>query len=639
MAHNGDLELGHVGELEPEDPPRLGPYRIVGRLGAGGMGVVYLGVDRGGRRAAVKTVHGRLARSEDFRRRFVREIDGAGRVSSPRVAPVLDADATAGTPWLATAYVPGVALHDAVARYGPLPERTLRVLAVGLADALAAVHAAGLVHRDVKPSNVLLTGSGPVLVDFGIALDSDASRLTVTGEAVGTPSYMSPEQAWGGELGPSSDVFSLGGVLVYAAGGATPFREGALLVVLQAIQRDEPRLAGVPEGLLPLIRQCLAKEPGARPGPDAIRRMATDDGSAGAAGPDWLPSSVMYDLLQVASRALESGDAPGAERVLPSGAETTWLREGAPPAPPGGAQPWGEEPPPGRAGTGGRNGGGWVGSPPPDRPGAPVQDTGTWRESSSPDRGSVPPDAVGIGPAGGSSSLTAYQQRYLARRSALKRLGRVLGVAMVAAVPAWLVAGRPVPWDGGPELAAPSWQRDIEWLGRDLVADANTIAVSTLKGMYGFDTEGRQLWRHEGHFTRLLLVEGTLFAGREDGVLRAYSARSGAQLWEGRTARGPRSNLVLADGALRFYSLDGNFYAVEAASGAVRHRQPLNTYNETLVRDGASLHLVGNPARPFTIEVATGRVSPWPKERPPPPLTRGPTKSNANGCPVALPGW
>ncbi|NUS53686.1 MAG: serine/threonine protein kinase [Streptomycetaceae bacterium] len=223
-------------QLKAGDPERVGPYTLLGRLGAGGMGAVYLGRSGAGRTVAVKVVIAELARDEGFRARFRAEVAAARSVRGAFTAPVVDADPDADPPWMATAFVPGVPLSAAVATYGPLPERAVSALAAGIAEALLSVHAAGLVHRDLKPGNVLLAADGPHVIDFGIARAVDAAAaFTATGTVVGSPAFMSPEQALGGQVTPASDVFSLGGTLVYAATGRAPFGTGPTPEQLQRV--------------------------------------------------------------------------------------------------------------------------------------------------------------------------------------------------------------------------------------------------------------------------------------------------------------------------------------------------------------------------------------------------------------------
>ncbi|WP_143667381.1 serine/threonine-protein kinase, partial [Streptomyces sp. ms184] len=266
--------------LTSEDPRAVGPYRTLVRLGAGGMGVVYLARSVGGSLAAVKVIRAEHAADPGFRARFRREAEAAARITGPWVVPVLGADTEAREPWLATAFVPGPSLAQVVAAGGPLPPVTVRALGSRLAEALAAVHEAGLIHRDVKPGNVLLALDGPRLIDFGIARHEGATALTATGAVIGTPGYLAPEQASAGPLGPPCDVFSLGCVLVYAATGRGPFGEGGGAGALFRTVHEEPDLTGVPPGLTPLIAACLAKDPAARPTASRVRDAPAADGEA-----------------------------------------------------------------------------------------------------------------------------------------------------------------------------------------------------------------------------------------------------------------------------------------------------------------------------------------------------------------------
>ncbi|MEV6195704.1 bifunctional serine/threonine-protein kinase/ABC transporter substrate-binding protein [Streptomyces sp. NPDC051920] len=281
--------------LRVGDPSRIGRYRLLRRLGAGGMGVVFLARAPGGAIAAVKTVRPSYADESGFRARFRREIEAARQVGSRWVVPLLDADADAETPWLATSYVPGPSLAEAVEAFGPLSVTSVRVLGARLADALEAVHGAGLVHRDVKPGNVLLAPDGPRLIDFGIARAPDATALTSSGVVVGSPGFLSPEQAQarGGEIGPPSDVFSLGCVLAFAATGVRPFGSGGAAGVLLRTIYEEPDPAALPDGLAPLLRACLHKDPADRPSLARLRAALGEGTEADSPGPsDWLPAPV-----------------------------------------------------------------------------------------------------------------------------------------------------------------------------------------------------------------------------------------------------------------------------------------------------------------------------------------------------------
>ncbi|HSA50894.1 MAG TPA: protein kinase [Yinghuangia sp.] len=290
--------------LRDGDPVVVGRYRIVGRLGSGGMGQVYRGRSPGGRAVAVKVVRPELAGERDFRRRFAREVEAARRVGGVFTAAVLDADAEGEPPWLATAFVPGMSLADVVRDHGPLPEASALGLGAGIAEALGAIHASGLVHRDLKPSNVLLSPDGPRVIDFGIALAADASVLTRTGMAVGSPGYMSPEQVRGEPVGPPSDVFSLGTVLAFAATGQGPFGDGPLPSLMFRIAYESPRLDHVPDGIRDLVEQCLHKEPAGRPSVDVLldelaERLAGRpvEETVALHRRGWLPETLAYTTL------------------------------------------------------------------------------------------------------------------------------------------------------------------------------------------------------------------------------------------------------------------------------------------------------------------------------------------------------
>ncbi|MEV7283857.1 serine/threonine-protein kinase [Streptomyces sp. NPDC093252] len=254
-----------VRGLGAGDPRGIGSYRLLGVLGEGGMGKVYLGSSRSGRRVAVKVIRPDVAADTEFRTRFRREIEAARRVGGAWTAPVIDADPDAAVPWLASDYIDAPDLGTLVHRRGPLDEADGLRLAGGLAEALESVHRAGLIHRDLKPPNVLMTGNGPRLIDFGIARAFDGTtRVTGTGLIVGTPGFMSPEQAEGAELTPPSDVFSLGGVLFFAVTGREPFGSGGAASVLYRVVHDEPDLTAVPSRLRPVLSACLHKDPAHR---------------------------------------------------------------------------------------------------------------------------------------------------------------------------------------------------------------------------------------------------------------------------------------------------------------------------------------------------------------------------------------
>ncbi|WP_207957337.1 serine/threonine-protein kinase [Streptomyces sp. YIM 98790] len=296
----GSALPAHIGPLGPDDPVELAGYVLRGRLGSGGMGTVYLSHTRGGQPIALKVVRPEYAEDEDFRRRFAREVESARRVQGLYTVPVLDSDVRGSVLWLATGYVPGLSLAEAVRRHGPLPPSSVLLLAAGIAEALQAVHAAGIVHRDLKPANVMLTADGPRVIDFGIAQAADATSLTASGMQIGTPAYMAPEQAMNRGAGAASDVFALGLVIFFAATGAHPFGDGPIPVLLYRIASEEPDLSGCPEPLTGLVRRCLAKDPAERPSPQEIVALCGDlsEGTSLRRHQDWLPPALTADIAR-----------------------------------------------------------------------------------------------------------------------------------------------------------------------------------------------------------------------------------------------------------------------------------------------------------------------------------------------------
>ncbi|MFE2408503.1 serine/threonine-protein kinase [Kitasatospora sp. NPDC059408] len=306
--------------LQAGDPSVVGSYRLLGRLGAGGMGCVYLGRTAGGRTVAVKVVRPELAADAEFRARFRREVAAARRVGGAWTAPVLDSDTESPEPWVATGYVAGPALAEAVAQFGPLSEDGVRALAAGLAEALTAVHGLGLIHRDLKPSNVMLSPDGPVLIDFGIARAMDSlatSALTSTGVVVGSPGYMSPEQVQDQPLGPASDVFQLGAVLAFAATGASPFGADSAAALLYKVAHGDPELGGLQGELREVAEACLAKDPAARPTPRQVAARLAPGGAADLVAAGWLAAPLMaqigrrtVELLNLDAAPERTEDAP-----------------------------------------------------------------------------------------------------------------------------------------------------------------------------------------------------------------------------------------------------------------------------------------------------------------------------------------
>ncbi|WP_445277613.1 protein kinase domain-containing protein [Streptomyces sp. DSM 41033] len=307
-------------KLGSGDPQRIGTYRLLGRLGSGGMGQVFLARSDRGRTVALKLVRPELAELQHFRDRFRAEVQAARQVGGSWTAPVLDAGVDAAVPWVATGYVAGPSLHHIVSgrpgapladsgAYGPLPERSVRILGAGLAGALQDIHRAGLIHRDLKPSNVLMTIDGPRVIDFGIAraLDTVADGgLTRTGAMIGSPGFMSPEQVRGERVTTACDVFCLGAVLAYASTGRLPFgsAETGAHALMYRIAQEEPDLTGVPVDLVELIRECLAKDPAARPSTDAVLERLGDTDTA----EPWLPGALIAQLGRHAVELLDAED-------------------------------------------------------------------------------------------------------------------------------------------------------------------------------------------------------------------------------------------------------------------------------------------------------------------------------------------
>ncbi|MGW3209458.1 serine/threonine-protein kinase [Streptomyces sp. NPDC001135] len=398
--------------LAAGDPRHIGGYRLLARLGAGGMGQVYLARSDRGRTVAVKLVREELAAQEEFRERFRQEVQAAQRVGGYWTAPVLDADTEAAVPWVATGYVAGPSLQQVVGRdHGALPERSVRILAAGLAHALKDIHAAGIVHRDLKPSNVLVTIDGPRVIDFGIARAMETTSLggeglTRTGSLVGSPGFMAPEQVRGDRITPACDVFCLGSVLAYAATGALPFGTAntGVHALMFRIAQEEPDLAGVPEGIADLVRECLRKEPGARPTLDALleRTGAEDTVTGGRSRDPWLPGALVAQLGRHAVQLLEVEDpqrvssggssgagGPGAADVPSAGAGGSVAGNGA-----GGASPEHAPVSDAGAGAGGVNQLPTVVSgqaPPPVPPVAPGSGYGYAQQHPQPAAQSYPP--------------------------------------------------------------------------------------------------------------------------------------------------------------------------------------------------------------------------------------------------------
>ena len=322
--------------LTSDDPAEIGGFRLRARLGAGGMGRVYLASTPGGRRVALKVVRPELGDDADFRSRFRQEIEAAQRVRGLYTAELLSADPTATPPWLVTVYVPGPSLQQAVAEHGPMPPETVILLMAGVAEALQAIHAAGIVHRDLKPSNVLLAPDGPRVIDFGIARAAEATNLTQSGVAVGSPQFMAPEQIRGLAITPAIDVFALGAVAAFAVGGRAPFGDGHVAALMHRVLNEPPNLTGCSGPLRTLIERCLAKDAPDRPSPAEIIEScrAQAAGNLGDFTDSWLPPAMAAAAARapgMPGSAPSPSPSPAAARAPANG--TTQLPGGAPSGP------------------------------------------------------------------------------------------------------------------------------------------------------------------------------------------------------------------------------------------------------------------------------------------------------------------
>ncbi|MDQ0293922.1 outer membrane protein assembly factor BamB/tRNA A-37 threonylcarbamoyl transferase component Bud32 [Streptomyces sp. DSM 41037] len=579
-------------QLTQHDPRRIGPFEVLSRLGAGGMGLVYLARSASGRRVAIKTVRTELAEDQLFRVRFTREVEAARAVSGFYTAAVVDADPRAPVPWLATAYVPAPSLEEIVNECGPLPAPAVRWLAAGIAEALQSIHGAGLVHRDLKPSNVLVVEDGPRVIDFGIASGVSNTRLTMTNVAVGTPAYMSPEQAKDSRsVTGASDVFSLGSTLVFAATGHAPFHGANPVETVFMLLREGPDLEGLPEELRPLIESCMQMEAPLRPSPADLQAQlaphlfgsgSDDSGTASA----WLPESAVA-LIE---------ERRGGRVAVSAGARA---RPAVPP-PPRHQPPV----PPRPAYT------------PDDLPADPV-----WPGESGADGGPVRlaglPVPIGPGP-------RVADSRAAARRAAPPGGGLAASWSRGAGAPPGGPAAPPVPAvppptappDSGPAAWRP-WRfrmsndvwgtptlagdlvyvtsfevhaldvatgrrrfktRDVAW--STAVADGR-IHASDGPTLYALDAaDGGDLWRMptDAWVYSLKADRGTVVTGTRGGGVQAWEAANGEKLWELTGAQTdfetPEAGPVVHDGTVYVWQ-DARLRALEARTGQERWSYPI----------------------------------------------------------------
>jgi outer membrane protein assembly factor BamB len=533
--------------LTAADPQVIGEFRLRARLGAGGMGQVFLATSPGGRMVAVKVIHSEFARDEEFVRRFRAEVDAARRVSGLYTAPVVAAGVDDRSPWLATAFVPGPSLDGLVRQYGPLPVPALWRLAAGLADALRAIHAAGLVHRDLKPANVLLASDGPRVIDFGIARALADSRLTATGSIIGTPSFMSPEQVEGAVTGPPSDVFSLGSVLAFAASGSSPFSGGpgvSSASVMYRIVHTLPELAMVPAEVRELVQACLAKEPMWRPDLGQVAARC-----AQAAEQLGLPPAIFWP--SEVGRVIDAQQA-----VLAAQVQDIWVAAPAGvPAFPAGPAAMPARPPAGASWAGGQEAGRNLTAP--ARPGSSGP-TGPWGPPRQPDWAR---DPGRTGPSA-RSGLTAGR---IGRRALLIGGGAAAGVAAAGGVAAWLTS-RPAP-SAPPSASSQSGP----------AARGGTVHQVT-SGSGGDGTGGTGPGSLAWTFTMGNIADsipyvanGVVYVGNQDNFLHAVSATTGKQVWKSPVGDvHPAPELV--GGMLCAVADGGQFSVLHPATGTVAWR-------------------------------------------------------------------
>ncbi|MFD5009331.1 outer membrane protein assembly factor BamB family protein [Streptomyces chartreusis] len=573
-----------VDQLTQHDPRRIGPFEVLGRLGAGGMGLVYLARSASGRRVAIKTVRTELAEDQLFRVRFTREVEAARAVSGFYTAAVVDADPRAAVPWLATAYVPAPSLEEIVNECGPLPAQAVRWLAAGVAEALQSIHGAGLVHRDLKPSNVLVVEDGPRVIDFGIASGVSNTRLTMTNVAVGTPAYMSPEQAKDSRsVTGASDVFSLGSMLVFAATGHPPFHGANPVETVFMLLREGPDLEGLPDELRPLIESCMQMEATARPNPADLQSQlaphlfgsgSDDSGTASA----WLPERAV-GLIET-----RRGGRPAAKPAPASGRSAG--RIAPPPLPP----PPAHDP--------------VVPGPQPVPVGAP--DTGPVRLAGA----AVP---IGPGPRVADARAAAMKApppeaglvaSWSKPRPGVNGTDPAVGPAVPPVPPENAAGWRPwrfrmsndvwgTPAVDGDLVYVTSFEvhaldvatgrrrfktRDVAWSmavadGRIHASDGPTLFALECR-------EGADLWRlqTDAWVYSLKAERGTVVTGTRGGGVQAWEASSGQKLWELTGAQtdfeSPEAGPALYDGTVYVWQ-DARLRALDARTGDERWSYPI----------------------------------------------------------------
>ncbi|MET9419341.1 PQQ-binding-like beta-propeller repeat protein [Streptomyces sp. NPDC006540] len=558
-------------QLTQHDPRRIGPFEVLGRLGAGGMGLVYLARSASGRRVAIKTVRTELAEDQLFRVRFTREVEAARAVSGFYTAAVVDADPRAAVPWLATAYVPAPSLEEIINECGPLPAQAVRWLAAGIAEALQSIHGAGLVHRDLKPSNVLVVEDGPRVIDFGIASGVSNTRLTMTNVAVGTPAYMSPEQARDSRsVTGASDVFSLGSTLVFAATGHAPFHGANPVETVFMLLREGPDLEGLPDELRPLIDSCMQMEAGLRPTPEDLQAQlaphlfssgSDDSGTASA----WLPASAttMIETRRGGGRPQATPQRPAPSRPTP------------PPVPPAPPQPQSASPQSMAAPVR------LPGSNVPIGPGPRVADTGrAVVAEAGPATGWVRPPGGAVAappspvppPAQAPEPGPAHWRPWRFRMS-----NDVWGTPVVDGDLLYVTSFEVHALDVGTGRRQFK-TRDVAWA---MAVAAGRIHASDGPTLYALDAAtGNERWRlqTDAWVYSLKVDRGTVLTGTRGGGVQAWEASNGEKLWE---ITGAQSDFETPEAGPAIFGdtvyvwKDARLRALEARTGDERWSYPI----------------------------------------------------------------
>ncbi|MFC9180446.1 PQQ-binding-like beta-propeller repeat protein [Streptomyces globisporus] len=651
-----------VEQLTQHDPRRIGPFEVLGRLGAGGMGLVYLARSASGRRVAIKTVRTELAEDQLFRVRFTREVEAARAVSGFYTAAVVDADPRAAVPWLATAYVPAPSLEEIVNECGPMPTQAVRWLAAGIAEALQSIHGAGLVHRDLKPSNVLVVEDGPRVIDFGIASGVSNTRLTMTNVAVGTPAYMSPEQARDSRsVTGASDIFSLGSTLVFAATGHAPFHGANPVETVFMLLREGPDLEGLPDDLRPLIESCMQMDATQRPSPADLQAQlaphlfasgSDDSGTASA----WLPSraTAMIDARRGGGRT-----APPAAPVSPPPPpraperDTAWrsgadLRSPSPLASPspmsGGTAPAPSAGPSAAADSGPVQ---LPGAKVPIGPGPRAGDgRGAAAAHPAPATGWVRPPAGANGssagatapaspvPAPGPAPDAAAPDRWRPWR--FRMSNDVWGTPVVSGDLLYVTSFEVHALDVG-NGRRQFKTRDVAWA---MAVEGGRIHASDGPSLYALDAlTGAEQWRlsTDAWVYALKSDRGTVLTATRGGGVQGWEASSGEKLWEVTGAQTDfetaEAGPVIHDGTVYVWQ-DARLRALDARTGRERWSYPIGDaascggvpVRVTPAGDGYVYIAAG--ARVLAVETGSGRVR-WHFEAPavflsPPAFAPGP---------------